>query len=1060
MKVKTLLSCLVSFLSINISGQQANPIIPDTPPSPQAEAFNRLGNFEVNNNYGVPDINIPLFEIDFHGYKIPLTLHYEASPMKSGYNYDVTGLGWTLSGNSCVSRTIKDRADELSPYNFTNPFQLDSFSGNTTYGWDYSDYMNNANFHYDSYNIVLPSGRTIPFFMYKNESGVMQFDKLSWDSNVKIECNYSSNSINGFTVTDEKGIIYNFNIADKGINNFQNDPNALINVTWLLATVTIPGKGSIEYFYNNSVGINTTVVKEPILKITRICSQMTEDYTLPRLSVGVTLPQQNPAYHMRFIKSIHYGPTRVDFMYNDQGKHMEKIAIIDNNDTIRTFSLCISGSNLSSLDISGENNGDMLKYGFEYYPNNYVNSWSNNLNTDFWGYLCESNKCHDIGNFNMFINNREDGNIRIDTATIQQQIHDLARFVPNKETDDTYYYKIKLQSTVSGESRQPTPPECHGVLRAITYPNGGHTLFTFENNRFLTATAEDGDFVFNRRNQRIREGGGFRIKSIVNYTASNNVANEEHYRYGLTYGDIHSENMPLPIPEEYDPKSHIGCGEAVVDPNLLTFMDYSYYSAGAITNGIFPEMAVGQNSAFKTFYNIQGSATWWDAEFSANTFRRLLGDRRPVVYPEITVYHGNPDVQGTCKSKTVYKYNIYSYSHNPYTYYMSYFNNTVLPDTAYCEDIYYYGNAPRLVTREYPHKRHQLNSKLEYSRTSDNGRWNLVSEEKYLYNETYMGKSGSVYNSSISRERHTNHTGVLGDSPWWRNHYLSDFYITIEDQYKGRNILTDKITYNYRQGGLRSRENTIREYYEYQYPGAMKSNMSYSLYNTQGTGVSYIGTEGSDNNPVIAEMKSRNMLASVLSSTNYSDIYDSEPYAVSGSKIDYAFYGNAILPAKLYEYNKRDYYYGEESPVDDSEYEESIEVKSYDSYSNPTEIIDIKTGIHTVFLWDSYGRYLTAMIKGSTLDDVASVSSQLTGDSRSRHAILQGLLPNCQIETWDYKPLVGVLSHTDTSGRTLLYEYDGLGRLKAEKRIVNGISDPEIIKEYEYNYINDPIWIR
>ena len=240
----------------------------------------------------------------------------------------------------------------------------------------------------------------------------------------------------------------------------------------------------------------------------------------------------------------------------------------------------------------------------------------------------------------------------------------------------------------------------------------------------------------------------------------------------------------------------------------------------------------------------------------------------------------------------------------------------------------------------------------------------------------------------------------------------------------------------------------------------MKSNMSYSLYNTQGTGVSYIGTEGSDNNPVIAEMKSRNMLASVLSSTNYSDIYDSEPYAVSGSKIDYAFYGNAILPAKLYEYNKRDYYYGEESPVDDSEYEESIEVKSYDSYSNPTEIIDIKTGIHTVFLWDSYGRYLTAMIKGSTLDDVASVSSQLTGDSRSRHAILQGLLPNSQIETWDYKPLVGVLSHTDTSGKTLLYEYDGLGRLKAEKRIVNGMANPEIIKEYKYNYINDPIWIR
>jgi len=40
------------------------------------------------------------------------------------------------------------------------------------------------------------------------------------------------------------------------------------------------------------------------------------------------------------------------------------------------------------------------------------------------------------------------------------------------------------------------------------------------------------------------------------------------------------------------------------------------------------------------------------------------------------------------------------------------------------------------------------------------------------------------------------------------------------------------------------------------------------------------------------------------------------------------------------------------------------------------------------------------------------------------------------------------------NGQTILYEYDGLGRLKAEKRIVNGISAPEILREYEYNYTN------
>lgn len=1061
MKVRTFIFSFVLLLSMSsISAQQIAPIIQDTPPSPQAQAFNRLGAYEVNNNYGVPDINIPLFEIDFHGFKIPLTLHYEAMPMKSGYNYDVTGLGWTLSGNSCVSRTIKDRADELAPYNFSSPFKLDSYNGNTTYGWNYSDYMNNTNFQFDSYNIVLPSGRAIPFFMYKNDSGAMQFDKLSWDSKVIIECDYdySHNSINGFTVTDENGVIYDFTVAEKGANILWNDPNMFRNVTWLLTSIAIPGKGCIQYSYNNSVTIQTTVIAEPILKLTRICSQMLQDSALPRLSATETVIEQNPIYNMRFIKSIYYGPTRVDFNYEDQGKHMKEIVVIENNDTIRRFTLNISGSNLSSLVISGQNSEDKLEYGLEYHSNNYFNRGSDGLYTDFWGNLCESNTCHDIGNFNMYVNNREDGNISIDTALIQARIAAMARFVPNKEGDDPCYYKLKLQPQVYGEKRQPTSPESHGVLSSITYPNGGHTLFTFENNRFLTASAEDGDLVFDRRKQRIKEGGGFRIKSIINYTADNKVADEEHYRYGLLYGDIPDSNIPLPMPEEYETNEHIGCGEAVVDPNLLTFMNFSYYADREIAVGEFQRMAVGQNSAFKRFYNVQGSATWWDAEFSANTFRSLLGGRRPVVYPEITVYHGNPDELGACNGKTVYKYNIYNYTHTPQTYYMSYIKNALLPDTAYYEDIYYYYDAPKLVAREYPGKRHQLESKQDYSLTADNT-WSLFSEDKYKYNESFMTKRGYIFNSNISREHHTCCESELGGTPWWMRNNMSSFYISLENQYWGRNTLSQKTTTIYRRGRGISRENTITENYEYQYPGVMKKNMSYSLYNTKGTGISYIGEE-ENNNSIIAEMKSRNMLASVLTSTTYADINDDTPYAISGDKIEYDYYDNRILPSKLYEYNQRNSYYSEEVPIDNSEYEESVKVESYDSYSNPTEIIDLKTGIHTVFLWDRYGRYMTAMIKNATCVEVESVSPQLTGDSRSRQTALQQFLPNSQIETWDYKPLVGVTSYTDASGKTILYEYDGLGRLKTEKRFVNGVANPEIIKEYEYNFKNEPTWVR
>lgn len=103
---------------------------------------------------------------------------------------------------------------------------------------------------------------------------------------------------------------------------------------------------------------------------------------------------------------------------------------------------------------------------------------------------------------------------------------------------------------------------------------------------------------------------------------------------------------------------------------------------------------------------------------------------------------------------------------------------------------------------------------------------------------------------------------------------------------------------------------------------------------------------------------------------------------------------------------------------------------------------------------------MTAIIKDATLLEVEPHLSQLAGDSRSRYVALHTLLPNSQIETWDYKPFAGISSHTDTSGKTTLYEYDGLGRLKSEKRVVNGGTNPETIKEYEYNFINEPTWIR
>ncbi len=1049
-KTTILLAAMLLSVLYAMAQDTTQGLIPDVPPSPQAVAFNRLGDYQVNNNYGAPDINIPLFEIDFHGYKIPLTLHYEASPLKPGYNYDVTGVGWTLSGNSCVSRTIKDRADEVGRFN--NPFTLDSFidhSGQPKRYMDYVDELDQLNFQFDSYNIVLPSGRTIPFFMYKS-NGVMKYDLLHSDRNVKIECSYGTNSIDSFKVTDENGVKYSFRVADKASNGFENDINAYRNVTWLLTGIDIPTKGTIAFDYTDLRTINTYTISEPIVRISRLFSHRQEDFEENGINAMRTFQSQSPRYKMRFLSRINYGPTRVDFNYYNDGQHMREIVISDHDGTtwktIRKFTLNISGSALTSLVISGQDDAERLVYGFAYAnntPGNY---------TDYWGNLCESNTIKELGNFNMFFDKEE-----IDTTIMKSRLNvngGPARYIWNKPDDLDCYYKLKLQSTTEGDTRIPTAPNKHGVLLSITYPNGGHTSFNWEKHRFPTATAADGDFVIDRRCQRIIEGGGFRIESIKNYAADGSIASADYYRYGFTLGDIIHRNFPLPLPGNLNLNDtvnhHIGCGEAVVDPNLLTFMSFSYsYNIINIKTPInFLWMTIGEPSSFASIGNDQGTPTWWDAYFSANKFRALLCGRRPVVYPEITVYHGHPFEQNECKSKTVYRYDIYSCQHNPYTYYLSSLQQTALPDTAYFEHLYYNDvysglGGSGLRCREFPDKRHQLKSKSDYSFNTTSGTWDLVSEETYSYNDECISKEGDMLESFLSRGHCSNHT-LPSTGPL--NYFtLRQFYKSVT-QWAGRSTMDGKSTTVLRRGGTRSEDNTLSEEYLYLYPSVLNyrkysdplKSIDSETYEKEDL-FSYIGERNDSSSAVIAAMKSKNMLASLVSAETISFLDSST--ILSGIKIDYSSFGNDYLPSVLYERNG-------------DAYEESVRVLSYDSFGNPTEIEDRKTGMHSVFLWDAYGRYMTAMIRNAALSQIQGVLSQLTGDSRSRYSVLKTHLQNSQVQTWDYKPLVGVASHTDENGQTILYEYDGLGRLKSEKRVVEGTAEQENLHEYEYNFIN------
>ena len=173
--MKRYLRLLTSFL---LAGYMSMPMVcaqedlpyqvPSVPTSPQAEAFKRYGDVAVNPGTGVPDISIPLFEINHHGYRLPLALRYSPSPVSPGYNYDVFGRGWALSVSSCISRSIEGMPDERADFEL----ELDKldFSYAVT-----QEIPESINLKYDQFTAVLPDGSSFDFVIMKNYQGKIQY---------------------------------------------------------------------------------------------------------------------------------------------------------------------------------------------------------------------------------------------------------------------------------------------------------------------------------------------------------------------------------------------------------------------------------------------------------------------------------------------------------------------------------------------------------------------------------------------------------------------------------------------------------------------------------------------------------------------------------------------------------------------------------------------------------------------------------------------------------------------------------------------------------------------
>ena len=133
-------------------------------------------------------------------------------------------------------------------------------------------------------------------------------------------------------------------------------------------------------------------------------------------------------------------------------------------------------------------------------------------------------------------------------------------------------------------------------------------------------------------------------------------------------------------------------------------------------------------------------------------------------------------------------------------------------------------------------------------------------------------------------------------------------------------------------------------------------------------------------------------------------------------------------------------------------------VERADKYGNPI-VVDEK-GTKTIMVWSHLGQRLAASIQNATYDEVQTALGKMpesfsdrkfsTSDYEKLRA-LREKLPKALVYTYFYDDNNLLLTDkTEPNGMQYHYSYDGLGKLRATYRIING--KHEVLNVYRYNY--------
>lgn len=429
--------------------------------APNTAAFARYGEIPVDLSRGIPNIQIPLYDLDVGGGNtLPISLSYHASGIRVSDVASWVGLGWSLNVGGSIAVNVQGRPGDPkesekinSAYankNLVSAFGEQILNTYRPFVWDPEPAGEVEDMQPDIYYYNYPGGSG-KFAGSRNADFA-----LSPMKDIKIIPEYTdplhvtSLQPNSFQILDEKGVNYKFNALEKRalalsglyyINSYKlseiNYPDLIDDVkfTYESSNFNVIGKNESYSFirdYNTYIyGSSPLLSSFPEHVVKSNDATFTASQILREVSVGSNLKVK---FHSS--QSSCYCKCKLD-----------SIEVLKDNVCVKKIKFNYTEQKrmfLSKVDVGGEH------YSFDYYeglPDD-ITSYSQ----DLWGYY------NGIANKN-FLPYGEG--------------YPLVQKAPNKYDHSLFDIADRIPSEKFAVA---------GTLRKITYPTGGVTEFEFEGN--------------------------------------------------------------------------------------------------------------------------------------------------------------------------------------------------------------------------------------------------------------------------------------------------------------------------------------------------------------------------------------------------------------------------------------------------------------------------------------------------------------------------------------------------------------------------------------------------